>query len=106
MCSPIGIADPKPVAPARLMAAAHPNPFAERTTVTIELPAAAPVMVTIVDAQGRLIANLMPGMLEAGRHEVSWDGRDLDGARVPSGIYFARVRAAQMEMASRLVVIR
>jgi len=106
LCSPIGIADPETAAPARLRAAAHPNPFAERTTVTIELPAAAPVMVTIVDAQGRLIASLIPGTLGPGPHEVPWDGRDLDGARVPSGIYFARVRAAQFELASRLVVIR
>jgi hypothetical protein len=86
LCPLIGIADPESAAPARMMASAHPNPFAERTTVAIELPTAAPVVITIVDVRGRLVASVTPGVIGPGRHEVPWDGLDMNGQRVPSGI--------------------
>jgi flagellar hook assembly protein FlgD len=42
----------------------------------------------IVDAAGRLVRTLASGPWEGGTGSMSWDGRDRDGAPVPSGIYF------------------
>ena len=45
------------------------------------------------NALGQEIAVLHDGPQEAGIHTVSWDGRDEDGLRVSSGVYFYRLRS-------------
>jgi flagellar basal-body rod modification protein FlgD len=48
--------------------------------------------ITIQDASGRTVA-VMPATSAAGRHEVHWDGRAVDGKRLPDGTYTFRVDA-------------
>jgi flagellar hook assembly protein FlgD len=44
----------------------------------------------VLDVGGRRVwSRALPGT--AGRHRVAWDGRDSGGARVPAGVYFARL---------------
>lgn len=71
-----------------------PNPFNPRTTLGYTLPADQPVSLVIHDAAGRQVALLVDGMRSAGSHQVVWDGRDGGGARVASGVYFARLVTA------------
>lgn len=68
-----------------------PNPFNPRTTVGGELPAAAPVRLTVHDARGRLVAVLHDGLLDAGSFALAWDGRDLAGRAAPGGVYLFRL---------------
>ncbi len=65
----------------------HPNPFNPRTTVSFELAQAGHVEVEIYDARGRMLKRLFEGQLTAGPHELRWDGRDENGARLASGVY-------------------
>ena len=43
--------------------------------------------------------------LGAGAHELGWDLRDDRGARVRSGVYFARLRQGRSSLVRRLVVV-
>jgi hypothetical protein len=65
----------------------HPNPFNPHTTVSFELAEAGQVEVQIFDARGRMLRRLFEGQLTAGPHELRWDGRDDDGAKLASGVY-------------------
>lgn len=82
-----------PVAASRLVAAA-PNPFNPQTAIAYEVAAPGEGALTVHDVRGRLVRTLVAGELATGRHEVSWDGNDDSGQRVPSGLYVARLRAA------------
>ena len=65
--------------------AAYPNPFNPSSTLSFTMPEAAHARLVVYDAIGHEVARLVDGSVEAGRHEVVFDGSDL-----PSGTYFVR----------------
>jgi hypothetical protein len=106
-CPWIGIADVEPASGADpTFLAARPNPFAERTAMPLDLAEEAEVRVDIVNARGGSVVELTPGRLSAGQHRIVWDGRDSRGRRCPTGVYFARIRAGDRELRSRLLLLR
>jgi len=74
---------------------ARPNPSRGVTTLAFELEAGSDVSVEVFDATGRRVASLLEGALTAGRHSVSWDGRDLAGREVAAGVYLVRVETGE-----------
>ena len=67
----------------------YPNPFNPTTTIEFDLAKAGVVDVTIYDLQGRKVANLYNGSLEASQgYTFNWDA-----SNVASGQYFARISA-------------
>ena len=68
------------------ISSAWPNPFTERTTVAVSLPAAGHMRAEVFDLQGRRVAVLADEERSAGRHELTWRG---DG--VPAGAYWVRI---------------
>jgi hypothetical protein len=93
-------------APPVVLHPASPNPFRPNTTLQLELAQSADVSVEILDPMGRRVRTLSYGTLDGGIHKLVWDGRDDKGREAASGLYFARVKAAQWERVGRLVLIR
>lgn len=91
---------------ATLAVSAYPNPFNPRTTIALELPRATDVAVVIHDARGRRLLELHTGPLAAGRHELTWDGRDTTGRAAAAGVYLYSVTAAGERRTGRLVLVR
>jgi hypothetical protein len=83
-----------------------PNPFNPTTTIHYELPAAGHVTLDVLDVRGRLVRTLVNGRVEAGRRAVLWEGRDDDGQRVASGVYFYRLRAGAFVETRRMVLLK
>jgi hypothetical protein len=85
---------------------AAPNPTRGPTLISFDLPAGvAAARVTIHDTGGRLVRELAPGTA-AGRHIVSWDGRDSRGLRAAAGVYHYRLEADGRSLGRKLVVLR
>jgi photosystem II stability/assembly factor-like uncharacterized protein len=80
-----------------------PNPFRRAATLAFSLPRAGLVRVAVFDVGGRLVRELWAGERAAGRHELTWDGRDAAGRAVASGVYLARVSARGEERVARIV---
>ena len=92
-------------APTQLML--HPNPTRAGTTVSFDLPRAGSVGLDVYDSAGRLVRRIADGTpMGAGRHGLSWDGRDRTGHRVAPGVYFVRVNSERYQESKRLVVVR
>jgi hypothetical protein len=74
----------------------------------LELRLAGPgqVRVTVFDLQGRSIRTLEDRGITAGVHDVWWDGLDDAGARVPRGMYFARLKTPAAESGTRVLLAR
>ncbi len=70
-----------------------PNPFNPETMIHFALPEAAEVTLVLYDANGRRVRSLMSAALNAGAHQVRWDGRAANGRALDSGVYFCRMRA-------------
>ena len=75
----------------------RPNPFTSSTTLSFELRESARVTLDVYDVAGRLVIRLLDESRDAGAWSVAWDGRDASGGAVPAGIYWARLRAPDME---------
>jgi hypothetical protein len=88
------------------LARPSPNPSPGPTLLRFALPAAGHAALTIVDVQGRRVRTLVDGELEAGPHQLNWDGRDDAGASVDSGVYWAHLSAAGQRRVRCIVVTR
>jgi hypothetical protein len=90
----------------RFSVQAAPNPSFGPTRASFALPAEASVTLTVYDAAGRKVAVAGSGTYPAGRHEVTWNGRDAGGNVVAPGLYFVRGETTRGEMATAKVIIR
>ncbi len=83
-----------------------PNPFNPRTQIRFELPASGNVRLDIYDLKGRLVVSLVNELLEAGLHEVTFNGQDKSGQNIASGIYFSRLSYAGEVLLGKMVLTR
>jgi len=85
---------------------AVPNPMRDFTEVSFALPKASTVTLQVFTLTGQLVKTLAEGQRGAGIHRASWDGRDLLGNKVPSGVYFYRLEAPSFSSTKKMVVVR
>jgi hypothetical protein len=85
---------------------ASPNPFNPSTRIVYRLPSARRADLTLYDVRGRRIATLVSGEQAAGEHVVRWSGRSDDGAVVASGAYFLVLRAGDVQLREKLIVLK
>ena len=105
LAEPVSAVDERlPAGPALLTSA--PNPFNPSTSIAFELPLGGPVRLSIHDVRGQLVATLVDGVLEAGRHEHAWNGRGNDGQEAPSGVYLCRLETSAGVLARKMSLVR
>ena len=88
------------------LGAPHPNPSRDQITIPCSLPAAEKVRIVIYSVDGRVIRRLLNATLPAGSRDLVWDGRDEHGARVSTGLYFARLTTAYSALERRVLILR
>jgi hypothetical protein len=90
--------------PARMIRGLSGSPFGSGPALAVDLPAAAQARVDVFDLSGRRVRNLARRELPAGVTVLAWDGRDDGGARMPHGLYFARVVTPARAAGTRLLL--
>jgi hypothetical protein len=70
-----------------------PNPFNPETAIRYQLPEAGEVALRIYNTLGEEVAAIQPGLMEAGYHQITWNGKDKQGRELASGIYLYRLEA-------------
>jgi hypothetical protein len=83
------------------LSTAYPNPFHLVTRFTLFLEIEQPVTVAVFDAQGRRVASLKEGPLEAGAHTFSFDG-----APLASGDYFVKATGSRETAVRRVTLVK
>ena len=90
----------------------YPNPMrtgaaakSGQTTIRFILPQAARADLSLFDALGRRVRVLANANLPAGYNILFWDGKDENGAALPTGIYFYRLRAGNFEQTKKLTLL-
>ena len=68
-----------------------PNPFNPETSIRYQLPEAGQVTLRIYNTLGEEVAAIQPGLMEAGDHQITWNGRSKRGHELASGIYLYRL---------------
>jgi hypothetical protein len=78
----------------------YPNPFAHGTTIAFTLSEGSETRLTVLDAQGRMVDELVDHWLEAGEYRIEWSNR-----RIPAGVYYLVLKAGG-ESESRVMLRR
>jgi flagellar hook assembly protein FlgD len=74
--------------------------------MSLNLPLAGDVELSVFDLQGRKIKTLLSGPRAAGPQSVEWDGRDASGRPVASGPYYIRLNRGEQVLSRGVMLLR
>ncbi len=83
----------------------YPNPFNPVTQIQYELKKAGTVSLKIYDPLGRLVKTIVNTFQSPGLYAVRWDGKNTNGAPVPSGIYFYKLQIDRKFVKTRKMML-
>jgi hypothetical protein len=70
----------------------YPNPFNASTAINYVISESATVSVEIYNLTGKKVRTLYHGYQNHGTHQLIWDGKNDAENRVPSGVYFCKIK--------------
>ena len=69
----------------------YPNPFNLETTISFSIPEESEVNITVYNVKGQKIKILESNIKSTGTHSIVWNGKDVNGNQVGSGVYLFRL---------------
>ncbi|MFH1754271.1 MAG: T9SS type A sorting domain-containing protein [Candidatus Latescibacterota bacterium] len=79
----------------------YPNPFNPVTRISYYVPEHSQVRLNIYDVTGKLVANLVDGVVGAGLHTVTWEAGGAAG-----NIYFYRLQADETSVTRKMLLLK
>ena len=89
----------------------YPNPFNPETWIPYDLAEGSDVEIHIYNVKGESVRRLSLGFQGAGTYRsrsraAYWDGRNVVGESVASGVYFYTLHAGQMKATRQMVILK
>ncbi len=79
----------------------YPNPFNPVTTIKFSLPSQDNVQLKVFDVMGREIATIVNRKMQAGYHEIPFDGSSLS-----SGVYFYKITTSRFTEVKKMILVK
>ena len=98
---PVSVGDTRDLPTTFSLSQNYPNPFNPSTTIRYGLPNRSHVTLTVFNTLGQQVAQLVNGDMEAGYHEVKFDG-----SKLASGVYLYRMQAGAYTSTRKLVLVK
>lgn len=73
----------------------YPNPFHQHVKITFELNNSERILIKIFSIHGKLKNTLINENKTKGEYEIIWNGKDLNGKEVNSGLYLVRLQSGR-----------
>jgi hypothetical protein len=85
-----------------------PNPFNPATSISFTIAGDDPVETELIvyDLRGRKITTLLSESYLPGQYTVHWDGRDMEGRPVASGVYVYTLKAGENVLSRKMTLLR
>lgn len=84
----------------------YPNPFNPGTLIPFDIPVNTYIDIKIFDTAGREIKLIENGMFKAGRYKIFWDGTNMFGKKVTSGLYFICMHAGNFFKVQKALLLK
>ncbi len=84
----------------------YPNPFSSQCTIKITSFSSEKVLLAIFDSSGRKVQTLVNQTLKPGVHSITWDGKDVHGRRVASGIYIVNLLQGEFAASKKVTLVK
>jgi glucose/arabinose dehydrogenase len=98
--------DNPPVPESFILGPNYPNPFSSETSIAFTLTERSSFTIGIYDVTGRFVTTLFEGDRPAGTYSEKWNGRDVRGEPVPSGVYFYRLDSGTRTQTKKMILLR
>jgi hypothetical protein len=85
---------------------AFPNPFNPVTTITYNLNKQGYIELSIYNMAGQLVKTLHKGHAIPGLNQIQWNGTDVNGEPVSSGIYLCKMNSSDKTDFIKLVLMK
>ena len=99
--------------PSKLELTNYPNPFSTGggsenifSVITYKLSAVSNVELTIYNALGQKVRTLVNKTQHRGNYKIMWDGKNSEGIKVNSGIYFCRIRTGKLVKVNKILLLK
>ncbi len=96
---------PSDFGPSAAMLGAYPNPAHGDVVLMLSKPCGHVAECLIYDVEGRLVTTLPMSLGEEGM-STTWNTIGTSGVPVPPGVYFARIKAPDIDLRHKIVLIR
>ncbi|MBM2844806.1 MAG: hypothetical protein HW407_118, partial [Bacteroidetes bacterium] len=83
-----------------------PNPFNPTTSINYDLSARAKVELTIYNLLGEKVVDVVNEQQGPGTFRATWDGRNLKGQSVASGVYLYRLKAGSFLETRKMLLLK
>ena len=84
----------------------YPNPFNAQTAISFDMASGSMAVVSVYNVLGQMVTRLHEGYLEAGVHQLIWDGKNANGSNVTSGVYFYRLEAENFDKTKKMLLVK
>ncbi len=84
----------------------YPNPFNPETTIKYHLAKSSQVRLIIYNQLGQVVTTLVNEHQSAGAKTVSWDGMDISGTQLSSGVYIYRIEAGDFVASKKMMLLK
>ena len=84
----------------------YPNPFNPSTRISFDLVEPGQATLIIYNLLGKRINILINRAMDAGHHRVEWNGLDMSGQPVSSGVYFYELRSEKYPASKKMLLLR
>jgi len=84
----------------------YPNPFNPNTKISFLLAEPGQTELTIYNIRGQIVRKLVNEPLDAGKHEIYWDGCNEQGNILSSGIFLYRLKTANETINSKMILLK
>ncbi|MEJ2052750.1 MAG: T9SS type A sorting domain-containing protein [Calditrichaceae bacterium] len=84
----------------------YPNPFNSETTIEFSLPEKRDVSIIIYNTLGQKVKSFYYPEVFKGTYKIRWDGRDMHGVPVGSGLYFYILKSRTHIETRKLIILK
>ena len=84
----------------------YPNPFNPTTSISFTTPSQDYISINVYDLSGRLVVTLLNENLEKGSYSVTWDGKDMSGLNVSSGVYIYTLEGNGISLQNKMMLMK
>lgn len=83
-----------------------PNPFNTATNVNFYLPLDTQVRLSVYNLMGEEVRVIFDGFMDSGNHNFKWNGQNMRGELLASGIYFIVLRMDNNTGVSKVILLK
>ena len=84
----------------------YPNPFNPSTTISFNMNVTSRARLNVINMLGQQVVTLFDDVAHPGQYSVTWNGKDKNGSKVASGIYFYQLKTDNSAQTRKMLMLK